>query len=249
MSTTTPYGNKENNHASASASVGAGATKTPLPGGGGGLRRQALGNITNKTPKTGGKGKGLGERGGGGGGGRRPAAKVPFGEVKTPKASATSHLSQLTLKTSSSKAARPSASIPKGTLSTKKQQSASASANAERKEVSGSDLLAKEIERRAHIFAEEGVEFWMGDSFEVQERKKEEAESRQVRQNADNLKHFMKGTRLYTSEDEDNALAAPPQREECGDVAPCSFEDMSEEEMGDIESLLADTAGDEGVLL
>eukprot|EP00212_Chloropicon_laureae_P000586 CAMPEP_0198461152 /NCGR_PEP_ID=MMETSP1453-20131121/42307_1 /TAXON_ID=1461543 ORGANISM="Unidentified sp., Strain RCC701" /NCGR_SAMPLE_ID=MMETSP1453 /ASSEMBLY_ACC=CAM_ASM_001118 /LENGTH=257 /DNA_ID=CAMNT_0044186159 /DNA_START=84 /DNA_END=857 /DNA_ORIENTATION=- len=207
----------------------ASSQKTPLAArgkhGAGALKqRQALGNITNKTPKTGGK-----------------PARRPFGEMKTPNTAT---------RLAGAARAPPSQQKQQQKSSHKKPQQA-APQQRSAPSLAGPLLLAREVDRRADLFAEQGVEYWCGDTLEAQEAKRATAEAAQVRESVRSVKAFMLGGGgsggggAFASSAGERGLA----KEECGDVAPMvSFETVSDEDLGDIESLLADTIEDESSL-
>ena len=187
--------------------------------------------------------KGLGL--GGAGSSTATTAKTPFSQRralgnitnKTPKAQLSSNLNALQ-KTpgtglASSKSSKKQGGKPSGLRNAVSNPVALDDVAATG--VSGGSLLAREIERRADAFAEGGIETWMGDTFDVQEKKRIVAEALEVRQKVEDFQNFMRsqegmmdGDTIFTFE-----------REDCGDVAPLCFEEMSEEEIDDIESLFA----------
>jgi hypothetical protein len=183
-------------------------------------QRQALGNITNKTPKTGG-------------------SRRAFGEVLTPKTPFAGSSSAQRQQQRVNKGGVGGLSELSGGLKKSKsvqKQPASAGRHAlgssrkTTKSLSQSQLLAREVERRADLFAEEGVEFWMGESFEDQERKRSEDESKQVRQSVQETQLFMKGKHNHNHLSTTTIL----EKEECGDAPPVSFEQMSEADEADL---------------
>ena len=154
-------------------------TKTPF------AQRRALGNITNRTPKTGGQGSG--------GLGSKPGTA----KKATPGAGLRAR----------GGGPRPSGKTP-----------------------SGASLLAREVDRRADLFAEDGAEEWLGDTFEHQQRWRDETDARSAKEAASEVSKFMCSGGPVPA-------ALGPLDIEPVDCSPLSFEDLSEAE--DLDALLA----------
>ena len=178
-------------------------------------QRQALGNITNKTPKT----------------GPGPSStRRAFGEVKTPKTGGSLSLSvQRSGKKAHASAGAQSAGRPLQARPSWSQKKEGLGASLRQEKVGGTHLLAREVARRADLFAEDGVEFWMGDSFEEQERKRMAAESQDVRQSVEEMRQFMKGSQGQRTHQGPRTLPVP-QKEECGDAPPGKHQPQSSPE-------------------
>jgi len=154
-------------------------TKTPF------AQRRALGNITNRTPKTGGQASG--------GLGSKPGTA----KKATPGAGLRAR----------GGGPRPSGKTP-----------------------SGASLLAREVDRRADLFAEDGAEEWLGDTFEHQQRWRDETDARSAKEAASEVSKFMCSGGPVPA-------ALGPLDIEPVDCPPLSFEDLSEAE--DLDALLA----------
>uniref|UniRef100_A0A7S2SX95 Uncharacterized protein n=1 Tax=Chloropicon primus TaxID=1764295 RepID=A0A7S2SX95_9CHLO len=186
--------------------------KTPSSGLGGTKQRRALGNITNKTPSSSFKGTGgLSAR-------KRTTTTTPGAGLRDRGAK----------EATGSSSGRGLAS---GRRVASTSTATAAAASGGQAKLSGASALAREVDRRADLFAEEGVEAWMGDTFEAQERRRAEAEAAEVSASVQDVKKFM-GFGARTG------AGITLEREDCPDVAPLSFESMSEEEACDIDVLL-----------
>mmetsp|Transcript_3273 Transcript_3273/g.8095 ORF Transcript_3273/g.8095 Transcript_3273/m.8095 type:complete len:227 (+) Transcript_3273:74-754(+) len=174
-------------------------TKTPAR-----RQRQALGNITNKTPSA--------------------TAQKGNNNGKTP-ASASQAKGLSVSKLASAGRFQQAAKTP------------SAAHSSARQETRGVESLAREIERRANIFAEDGVEHWMGDSYDRQALKRANSEAKEIRENVQDFRCFMDQNEPFPNRETQSCGDRILEREACEEDALvfCGPEDVED----DVDALLA----------